>query len=782
MEKNEKKFDRRQIVVSCAVLVCVLLLIAGAVALASCGRSDEPPEDSGTGAGTASAQVPTGDTPASSGSAGTGSSGTQPSASTGTPSETVEPPAVDATVYYSPSSVSTADGKIYVADATKGLLTRFSSDGKAEKAANAGAAVSKVLCAGGKVYALVGESSGALQIYDADLKKEKSIAVGHTPTDLYIDGQTAYVCNRFSNTVSIVDLSQGRVVKGVEVSREPVCMAAANGILYVGSHLHDGSALESTLSSKVVLIDMSKGEAVGTIQLQDGATNLRGMASSPDGAQIYVTHTVARYTYPTSQLDRGWVNTNGFTVIDTATGKPTAFLLDDVEKGAANPWDVEVSADGLSLYFSISGTGELIRLDLAKLKNRIASLDAGRISGMTTPDEAIDHIEFLSGLKTRIALSGEGVRDLALADGKLYAAGYFSGTVEVIDASKMKTLSSFEVGNQPEMNAVRKGEALWCDATYCYQSWESCSSCHPDARPDGLNWDEGGDGRGTPKNTKSMMFSLRTPPVLMTGCMPDAESNVIGTVREAFHSTLDEELVECMNEYLRSLLPVASPHLGEDGGYSEAALRGQKVFIEAGCALCHPAPLYTDLQFHKSPYLGSDGSWEDREFVTPTLVEIWRSAPYTYSGGVTDLKELIRKFSRTALNDRDVSDLEQFLLSIGIVDEDYGVVQVFSEKDGGTYSGALRPGSIVRALTLIRQSARADLPKATVRVTLCDGSGNKLTEKTIEAPELPYGASVKLETDIEVPGTLGGGGYLLLEITDAGGNALATPLKLIYKE
>ena len=51
------------------------------------------------------------------------------------------------------------------------------------------------------------------------------------------------------------------------------------------------------------------------------------------------------------------------------------------------------------------------------------------------------------------------------------------------------------------------------------------------------------------------------------------------------------------------------------------------LFEEVGCAVCHPVPLYTDMQMRKSPYLGADGSWENRAFVTPTLVEIWRSAP-----------------------------------------------------------------------------------------------------------------------------------------------------------
>ena len=37
-----------------------------------------------------------------------------------------------------------------------------------------------------------------------------------------------------------------------------------------------------------------------------------------------------------------------------------------------------------------------------------------------------------------------------------------------------------------EMTEVRKGEQYFNDATLCFQKWQSCASCHPDARADGL--------------------------------------------------------------------------------------------------------------------------------------------------------------------------------------------------------------------------------------------------------------------------------------------------------
>ena len=59
------------------------------------------------------------------------------------------------------------------------------------------------------------------------------------------------------------------------------------------------------------------------------------------------------------------------------------------------------------------------------------------------------------------------------------------------------------LGDDPEMTEERRGEMLFNDATLCFQRWQSCSSCHPDARADGLNWDLINDGIGNPKNRVS---------------------------------------------------------------------------------------------------------------------------------------------------------------------------------------------------------------------------------------------------------------------------------------
>ena len=689
----------------------------------------------------------------------------------------------EGTVYFSPSSVSvTEKGSVYVSDATNYAVYKLNSEGKVDKTVLFSAQVNKVLATDSAVSVRAGERGGKMFVLDGNLNVKSKIAVGHTPTDLYVADNTAYVANRFSNSVSIVDLKEGKVTSTVEVGREPVCMTVAKGTLYVGCMLPDGASTDESISSGVYKIDMKSGKASGTIRLVNGAQNVNGMAVSPDGATVYVTHLIARYTYPTTQLDRAWINSNAYTAINTADDSTIAFLLDDVESGAANPWDVEVAKDGKALVFSLSGTNEIMSLDLTKVKTRVDKVNAGKNEYIANVAEIANNISFLSGIKERISLSGKGVRDLAVVNGEtVYAAEYFSGTVSVINLKEEKVTAQYALGDQPEATAERLGESIWYDATLCYQQWESCASCHPEGRSDGMNWDEGADGWGTPKNTKSMLYALRTPPAMSIGCVDAAELNVAESLHFVYYNRdIDEKMINAVSDYLRSLTPVDSPYLNEDGTYTEAALKGKKLFEEVGCATCHPAPLYSDMQLHKSPYIGQDGTWEDRMMATPTLVEVWRSRPYGFGGMATDMKELVKTFANRELTDEEASNLAEFVLSIGAQDEKYGVEQVYASEGDTTLYTKIVPGATIDKITVRKQVPTASrVADPVITVKLCDKSGKTLEEKKFTPGKMVYNTSTALECGIKVPENIGEGGYLEVTIADASGNALATPFKLV---
>ena len=84
---------------------------------------------------------------------------------------------------------------------------------------------------------------------------------------------------------------------------------------------------------------------------------------------------------------------------------------------------------------------------------------------------------------------------------------------------------------------------------------------------------------------------------------------------------VSDELV--VTEQAVRLQPVPSPYL-VNGALSDSAQRGEKIFETIGCARCHPAPLYTDLQLYDlGTALGRD---EGLPIDVPQLVEVWRTA------------------------------------------------------------------------------------------------------------------------------------------------------------
>ena len=683
--------------------------------------------------------------------------------------------------YYSPSSVSVGDdGALYVSDATKNTVAKFSADGSKVAEYQASASVNRVVADGGKVYLLQGGIDGKLVVLNSDLAKESEIEVGHTPSDIVTVSGKAYVSNRFDNTVGVVDLASGKMTGEIKVEREPRQMVLVGNDLYVGCFLTGDASNADDVTSKVEVIDVASDKVKKTIALADGSQSVLGLAAAPDGKKVYVTHLISRYTYPTSQLDRGWINTNAFTEIDTKDYTTVAFLLDELEHGASNPWDVVCSADGKTLYFSISGTHEIMTVDLEALAKSVDLVKKGKNDNVSSVEEIKNYTPFLDGAKKRYKTGGNGLRDMEIAGDKLYVAQYFTGDVAVIKLEDMTVVANYKTGDQPEADAVRLGETLWYDGNYCYQKWESCASCHPDARADALNWDNLNDGLGNPKNTKSMLFSHRTPPVMITGARVSAELAVRKGMLFIQYNVLEEKLLCAIDEYLKSLLPVESPHLNRNGSYTEAAVAGKALFNEVGCAECHPAPLYTDLKKYKSPYLGSDGTWENREFVTPTLVEIWRSAPYLYFGGETEMSGIIKKFANRSMTDDEIAKLTEFVLSIGIVDEKYGVEQVLGTDGAETIYCKLVPGKTVDSVSVRKQYVNAPDAKVTIKLVGADGNAINTKEETLSGME--YNTSKTITLNWTVPSDLASGSYIEVSITDAGGNAIATVYKLTYSK
>jgi len=502
-----------------------------------------------------------------------------------------------------------------------------------------------------------------------------SIPVGHGATGPAIspDGKKLYVCNRFNNNVAVIDLEAKKIVL-VPTLREPyAAVVTPDGkSVFVINHLPIDRADSYEVASEITVIDTATN-GTQTIRMLNGSTLMRGICLSPDGKFVYATHLLPRNQLPTTQVERGWMNTNVLTVIDARQKKLiNTALLDDVDLGAADPWGVACTADGKTLCVTQAGTHELSVIDAEKLLDKLLAAP-----DQNDPDPPWNDLTFLQGLRQRVRLTGEGAkingpRGLAVVGSRAYVAAYFTDNLSVVDldAKSSNVLDPIASGPKRQMSVQRRGEMVFNDATLCHQHWQSCASCHPDARVDALNWDLLNDGIGTPKNVRSLLLAHRTPPSMSAGVLPTAEESVRRLVRHLFWKVWTEEHYAAVDQYLKSLKPVPSPFL-IDGKLSPAARRGEKLFFDAkiNCAKCHPKPLFTDLQMHD---VGSRGKYDRRDaFDTPTLIECWRTAPYMHDGRYTTLKELLTHGKHGSqdgeinkLSEQQINDLVEFVLSL----------------------------------------------------------------------------------------------------------------------
>jgi DNA-binding beta-propeller fold protein YncE len=499
-----------------------------------------------------------------------------------------------------------------------------------------------------------GMAGGSLLVYDLKrLKRKNEIPVGHSPTVIRENEHYIIICNRFPGEITFLDKDKFKVEKKVWVGREPIAMEMLPGrnILFVAHHLPEMASTADHVASKVSVIDMSSFKVTHTILLPNGSSSVKDISLDPEGKYLFVTHILARYQLPPTQLERGWMNTNALSIIDVDQMECLhTILLDDIDHGAANPWDLDFSEDGLSIFVSHAGTHELSIIDWEKMKEALGQA-ASNPKGYATSE----NLGFIYPYRKRLALQGKGPRAILSNKETLFAVNYFSDNLSMISLDNF-TEEIIQLG-EPHLSDELLGEMYFNDASLCFQSWQSCVSCHPDARVDGLNWDLLNDGIGNPKNVKSLLLSHETPPAMSLVVRSHAKAAVRAGFKYIQFAAVPEAYAFHVDAYLKSLKPLISPYPSSANDQE----KGAALFQALACNACHPAPLYTDLNSYP---LGDDKTlyWD-----TPTLVELWRTGPYWHDGKYATLEELFEKEKhglQESLSSNDMKILNAYLRTL----------------------------------------------------------------------------------------------------------------------
>jgi cytochrome c peroxidase len=252
------------------------------------------------------------------------------------------------------------------------------------------------------------------------------------------------------------------------------------------------------------------------------------------------------------------------------------------------------------------------------------------------------------------------------------------------------------VGTEKLSATVLKGKQLFYDARdprLARDAYMSCASCHNDGGHDGRTWDLTGQGEGL-RNTISLRGRAGAQGRLHwsgnfdevqdfegqirslaqgTGLMTDAQFNTgtraqpLGDRKSGVSADLD-----ALAAYVSSLTTFdASPWRTSAGQLTTAASAGRSVFA-AHCVSCHGGNDFTDSAAGVLRNVGtlkpSSGKRLNATLTgldTPTLRDVWATAPYLHDGSAATVDDAVRAHTGLTLTASDLSNVSEFVRQIG---------------------------------------------------------------------------------------------------------------------
>ncbi|SFJ46204.1 c-type cytochrome [Planctomicrobium piriforme] len=542
--------------------------------------------------------------------------------------------------------------------------------------------------------------SGTVSIVDLRTKKKLfEVPVGSHPEGVTFLGNShrLAVAVYSDDTVKVLDADSGKIERTIEVFDEPYGVVSNP----------TGTALWVTLEypGRVIALDPSTG---ATLQEQAVGRFPRGLALTSAGQLLvteYFTGIVKAVDATTLQVTDEWAGSaqdNLARQIVAHPTRPKAYLplqrsmtnvahgsgsifpylsIIDTEAGTgkrrkrvqmdsfnqtyvvANPWEVALSPDGGTLYLVFSGTNDLFVCHVL--------------------NDDYHEVEFVEVLRT-----GANPRAVKVSPDSqtFYVYNALDFTVDAYSTKTLKRQQSIAVTDWTGTPEELLGKKLFYTANPPMSSrrWISCSSCHPDGDSDGRTWQQPEGLR----NTQALFGLKETHPIHWSADrdeVQDFEHTIRsplmqgkGLIRGAVHDSLDaknsgvsrelDALAAYANSHHFSLSPWAKK------GLSPSAQRGKELFFskETGCATCHSGAYYTDLQRHDVG-TGQDDKTEliGPLFDTPTLLGIYRTAPYLHHGRAQTLEEVLttskvddRHGKTSGLTSEQRADLIEYLKAL----------------------------------------------------------------------------------------------------------------------
>jgi YVTN family beta-propeller protein len=502
-----------------------------------------------------------------------------------------------------------------------------------------------------------------------------TLPVAHEPYGIVStrDGGRLYVTHEYPGTVSEIDAKTHKVLREMKAGSmvRGIALSADERRLYVTEFYTAG----------LNAIDLSTGTVVDNWRGHSTDNLARQVVINPRRPKAYISHT-------RSIVDRVDGNGSIFPHLTVYTLTPardterrTSFAMDTYNGVyvVTNPWESAISPDGSRLYTIYAGTNDM---NMSQVN-----------------DDDYREIERV-GRAVRVGQNPRAVR--VSPDGlTVYVYNSLDFEVGVYDAKTMALQDKIKLCAPPKTPEWVRGKILFSTALPPMSSrrWVACASCHPDGHADGRVWH---NPEGLRKTT-ALFGMAHTHPLHWSADRDEAQDfeytirsklmQGVGLLagpmkrKSGFEKTeLDEQLagrskdLDALAIYCNSFDFTLSPHIPAPGKLSASALRGKQLFFSAavGCATCHTGPYYTDSSLKKPFHLHDVGTGNDDPsekmgplYDTPTLLGIYRTAPYLHHGKAKTLRDVLttcnkddRHGETSHLKTAEVNDLVEFLKSL----------------------------------------------------------------------------------------------------------------------
>jgi YVTN family beta-propeller protein len=513
-------------------------------------------------------------------------------------------------------------------------------------------------------------------LIDADRGKVvKKIPVANEPYGIVANraGTRAYVSHEYPGTVSEIDLPAGKVLRQMKAGRmvRGLAFAPDEKRLYVTEFY----------SAALVALDLKTGAVVDRWQGHSTDNLSRQVVVHPRRPKAYLPHIRSRVEV----IGGGGSIFPHLTIYDLVpqdgSARRTSIALDTYNGVyvVTNPWEAALSPDGKRLYTVYAGTNDM------NVSNVI--------------DDDYQEIERV-GQAVRVGQNPRAVR--VSPDGKVvYIDNALDFDVGIYDAASMRRLARVQVCAPPKSPEWVRGKVLFSTANppLTGRRWIACASCHPDGHSDGRVWHNPEGLRKTPAllglaHTHPLHWSADRDEVqdfeyTIRGRLMQGEGLLDGplTPKIGFEPVeLSEALagrspdLDALAVYTNSYDFTLSPHIPAPGQLSPEARRGKELFFskEVGCAECHSGPYYTDSSLKKPFHLHDIGTGQDDpsekigpRYDTPTLLGVYRTAPYLHHGKAATLRDVLTTCNRADRHGRtshlqpgQIDDLVAFLKAL----------------------------------------------------------------------------------------------------------------------